>query len=165
MANYLCRWPNGDFSIVNAKTRGEAIEMLDEWGNAEQAILSRLTDCMFDFRLSDDGQIELVDIGESTHACILETCYPDLDEAFATAEWDEDGPDYSEKGRKQIREAVELERTRLSGSQPLAKEAETGLGREIQKQTGAANVVVNRMVREVAKRRLTSREGEGRKPN
>ena len=42
MANYLCRWPNGDFSIVNAKTKCDAIEMLDEWGNAEQAILSRM---------------------------------------------------------------------------------------------------------------------------
>ena len=76
MANYLCRWPNGDFSIVNARNKGDAIEMLDEWGNAEQAILSPLTDCMFDFRLSDDGHLELVDVGESTHDCIMETCYP-----------------------------------------------------------------------------------------
>jgi hypothetical protein len=52
MAIYLCRWPNGDFSIVNAKTKGEAIEMLDEWGNAERAIISRMTGCMFDFRLA-----------------------------------------------------------------------------------------------------------------
>jgi hypothetical protein len=71
MANYLCRWPNGDFSIVNAKTNGDAIEMLDEWGNAEQAILSPLTDCMFDFRLCDDGRIELEDIGDATHDCIM----------------------------------------------------------------------------------------------
>jgi hypothetical protein len=165
MANYLCRWPNGDFSIVNARNKGDAIEMLDEWGNAEQAILSPLTDCMFDFRLRDDGQIELVDIGESTHDCIMETCYPDLDKAFATVEWDEAGLDYSEKGRQQIREAVELERTRQSGSQSPAKEAETELGREIQKQTGAASVVVNRIVKEAAKKRLKSREGEDRKPN
>jgi hypothetical protein len=163
MANYLCRWPNGDFSIVNAKTKGDAIEMLDEWGNAEHAILLRMTDCMFDFRLRDDGQIELVDIGESTHDCILETCYPDLNEAFATAEWDEAGLGYSKRGRQQIREAVELERTRLA--ETPVKEAETELGREIQKQTGAASIVVNRIVTEAAKRRLKSKEGEGRKPN
>ena len=30
--------PNGDFSIVNARNRGGAIEMLDEWGT-----LSRLS--------------------------------------------------------------------------------------------------------------------------
>ena len=165
MAIYLCRWPNGDFSIVNAKTKGDAIEMLDEWGNAEQASLTRLLDCMFDFRLGDDGQIELANIGETTHACIMETCYPNLDKAFATAEWDETGLDYSEQGHRQIREAVELERTRLWDSQPPAKEAETGLGREIQKQLGAASVVVNRIVREAARKRLQSKEGEGKKPN
>ncbi len=165
MANYLCRWPNGDFSIVNAKNKEDAIELLDEWGNAEQVILSRMTDCMFDFRLSDDGQIELADIGESTRDCIVEACYPHLDKALATAEWDESGLDYSERGRKQIRGAVEVERKRLSGSQPPAKEAETEVGREIQKQTGAASVIVNRIVQEAAKKRLRSREGEGRKPN
>jgi len=148
-----------------SKNKGDAIEMLDEWGNAEQAILSPLTDCMFDFRLRDDGQIELVDIGESTRDRIFEICYPNLNKAFATAEWDNDGLGYSETGHQQIREAVELERTRLAGSQRQPKEAETGVGREIQKQTGAASVVVNRIVQEAAKRRLKSREGEGRKPN
>ena len=137
MANYLCRWPKGDFSIVNARTKGDAVEMLDEWGNAEQAILSPLADCMFDFRLRDDGQIELVDIGESTHDCIMEACYPDLDKAFATVECDEAGLDFSEKGRQQIREAVELERTRFWDSQPPAKQAETGLGRQIQSEFSA----------------------------
>jgi hypothetical protein len=122
MAMYLCRWPNGEFSIVNAKTKGDAIELLDEWGNAEQAFLMRMTDCMFDFRLDDDGHIELADIGEST-------------------------------------------RGRLWDSQPPAKEAETGLGREIQKRLGAASVVVNRIVQESARKRLKSKEGEGSKPN
>jgi len=60
MAIYLCRWPNGEFSVVSAKTKSDAIELLDEWGNAEQASLTRMPDCMFDFRLDDDGQIELV---------------------------------------------------------------------------------------------------------
>ena len=165
MAIYLCRWPNGDFSIVNARTKAEVIELLDEWGNAEQAFLTRMTDCMFDFRLGDDGQIELADTGESTHDFVMETCYPELNKAVATAEWDETGLGHSAKGLEQIREAVELERTRLWNSQPPAKEAETGLGREIQKQTGAPSVVVNRIVREAAQKRLKSKEGEGQKPN
>jgi hypothetical protein len=37
MAYYLCRWPNFDFCIVTARNKGDAIEMLDEWENAEQA--------------------------------------------------------------------------------------------------------------------------------
>src|SRR6266851_3298849 len=88
MAIYLCRWPNGDFSIVSARTKSGAIEMLDEWGNAEQASVTRMPDCMFDFRLDDDGQIELADIGEATHDYVMETCYPELDKAFAMADWD-----------------------------------------------------------------------------
>lgn len=91
MAIYVCRWPNGEFSIVNAKTKGDAIEMLDEWGNAEQALLTRMPDCMFTFRLSDDGRIELAEIGEATRDSIMETCYPELDKALATAECDETG--------------------------------------------------------------------------
>ena len=74
MAVYLCRWPNGEFSIVSARTKDDAIELLDEWGNAEQASLTRMTDCIFDFRLSDDGQIELAGIGEATEEYIMGTC-------------------------------------------------------------------------------------------
>jgi hypothetical protein len=165
MAIYLCRWPNGEFSIVNAKTKSDAIELLDEWGNAEQAFLSRMPDCMFDFRLDDDGQIELADIGEATYEHILRTCYPELEKTLEAAEWGDTGKGYSANSRERIREAVESERTRLWVGQLPAKEADTGLGREIQKQTGAPSVLVNRMVREAATKRLQSKEGEGKKPN
>ena len=165
MAMYLCRWPNGEFSIVSAATKDDAIILLDEWGNAEQAFLTRITDCMFDFRLGDDGQIELADIGGSTHDYIMETCYPELDKAFATAEFDETGLGYSAKGREQIQHAVSLERARLREHHTRGREAATALGREIQERTGAASVVIDRIVREAAKKRLQSTEGEGKKPN
>jgi len=35
--------------VVNAKTKDDAIELLDECGNAEQAFITRMADCMFDF--------------------------------------------------------------------------------------------------------------------
>jgi len=165
MAMYLCRWPNGEFSIVNAPTKDDAILLLDEWGNAEQATLKRMPHSMFDFRLRDDGEIELADIGEATHDFIMETCYPELDKALSTAEWQHDGLTFSANGQKQIRDAVERERTRLWSSQPPAKEAETELGRDIQKQTGAASAMVDRIVRQAATKRLQSEEGEGKKPN
>jgi hypothetical protein len=165
MAMYLCRWPNGEFSIVNANTKNDAIVLLDEWGNAEQAWLKRMPDCMFDFRLTDDGEIELGDIGGATRDFIMETCYPELDKVVSAAEWDDDGSDFSSSGQKQIRDAVELERTRLRSSQPPAKDAATELGREIQKQTGAPSVLVDRIVRHAATKRLQTKEGEGKKPN
>jgi hypothetical protein len=99
-----------------------------------------------------------------TQESIMETCYPELGKAVAT-EWEDSGLGYSAKGPDQIWQAVELERTRLWEDQPAAKEAETALGREIQKQTGVASVLVNRIVRDVASKRLKSNEGEGSKPN
>jgi hypothetical protein len=102
MAIYLCRWPNGEFSIVSARTKADAIELLDEWGNAEQAFLTRMMDCIFDFRLRDDGQIELAASGGSTHDGIMETCYPEVNKAFATVEWDEAGQGHSANGSEQI---------------------------------------------------------------
>jgi hypothetical protein len=165
MAMYLCRWPNGEFSIVNAATKDDAIVLLDEWGNAEQALLKRMPECMFDFRLRDDGEIELADIGEATYDFILGTCYPEFEKALSTAESDENGLDFSSEEQKQIRDAVERERTRLWDSQSLAKKAETELGRDIQKQTGAPSVLVNRIVRQAMTKRLQSKEVQGKKPN
>jgi hypothetical protein len=165
MTLYICRWPNGDFSVVSARTKSDAIELLDEWGNAEQASITRMPHCMLDFRLDDNGMIELADIGGATHDLIMQSCYPELDRAFATAEWDESGSGYSTQGQEQIRKAVELERSRHWDSQPRPKDAHTALGREIQRQTGAPSVVVDRLVREAAKKRLESKEGEGKKPN
>jgi len=165
MAIYLCRWPNGEFSIVSAKTKSDAIELLDEWGNAEQASLTRMQDCMFDFRRDDEGRIDLADIGEASYDHIMGTCYPELERVLETAEWDDTGQVYSADSSKRIRAAVESERTRLWSNQPPVKEAQTERGREIQKQTGAASVVIDRMVRATATKRLRSKEGEDRKPN
>jgi hypothetical protein len=163
MATYLCRWPNGDFSVVSARTKGDAIVMLDEWGNAEQATITRMTDCMFDFRLNDDGRVELADIGEAAEEFIMETCYPELQKALGAAE--SESAENPLKYQEQIREAVERERNRLWDNQPAPKRAETQVGRDIQKQLGAAGVVVNRIMREVVNKRLQSKEGEGKKPN
>ena len=165
MAVYLCRWPNGEFSIVSAPNRADAIELLDEWGNAEQAQLSRMESCMFDFRLSDEGDIELAQVGEHTHEVIMDKCYPVLDEALGTAEFDDQCQGYTQKGQEAIRAAVECERTRLWDSQPPPKEADTELGRQIQRQFDAPSVMVNRTVRRMAKKILRSEAGDSEKPN
>jgi hypothetical protein len=120
---------------------------------------------MFDFRLDVEGQLELADIGEATHDHLMRTCYPELEKALETAEWDDTGVAYSADSRVRIREAVESERKRLWSNQPPAPEAQTEVGRQIQKQTGAASVVINRIVRRAATKRLKSKEGEGKKPN
>ena len=120
---------------------------------------------MFDFRLSDQGDIELAQISECTNEIIMETCYPVLDEALGTAELEDQGHEYTQKGHEAIRKGVECERTRLWDKQPPPKDADTQLGREIQRQLDAPSVMVNRMVRRMAKQVLRSEAGEGEKPN
>lgn len=81
---YLCRWPNGDFSIVKADDRKTAVVQLDEWAGAEPDWLTPMDACMIDFRLSDKGEIELTEFGEETADFIWDKCYPELDRVLLT---------------------------------------------------------------------------------
>jgi hypothetical protein len=42
MPVYLCRWPNGDLTVVGASNKQEAIGLLDEFGNADHAEFFKL---------------------------------------------------------------------------------------------------------------------------
>ena len=79
---FLCRWPNGDFSVVKASSKDEAIELLDEIGNAEGSPVTPINDTfMVHFVLTDDGDFELQGWGEETGELIMKRAYPVLDEA------------------------------------------------------------------------------------
>ena len=67
---------NGDVSFVSARTKEDAIVMLDELDNAEGAEISQIRDSMVDFRLNDEGDLELAEFGESCRDAILEKAYP-----------------------------------------------------------------------------------------
>ena len=56
MPVYACRWPNGDFSVVQALDKEAAIIKLDEMDNAEGCPLIKLDECQVHFRLTDDGE-------------------------------------------------------------------------------------------------------------
>ena len=79
MPVYVCRWPNGDFSVVQARDKKVAIIKLDELDNAEGCPLIRLDECQIHFRLTDEGQLELQSFGEETESGIWKFCYPLLD--------------------------------------------------------------------------------------
>jgi hypothetical protein len=164
MAIYLCRWPSGEFSIISARNKADAIVLLDELGDAEQAQVTRMQDCMFDFRLNDDGEIELAEVGEATLGYIMEKCYPVLDQALREAEVNAERG-CSESNPDLILGAVMRERARLWRLQPGPKAAGTELGRVIQEQTGAPSELVNRLMRQAADKVLESDAGEDGEPN
>ena len=76
MPVFLCRWPNGDLSIVAAKNREEAIIRLDEFGNADDADIFQTSDFVVDFKLNHQGKLELSEFGEATYEGIMEKGYP-----------------------------------------------------------------------------------------
>ena len=145
MPMFLCRWPNGEFSIVSATSKDHAIELLDEWANAESAKIMRMPDCMFDFRLNDRGEIDLAGIGEATEEFVREECYPELEHALDTAERND--CDFTPAGLEHIRAAVEHERKRLYKDTTKPKPDETELGRELQREMDMASATANRHVR------------------
>jgi hypothetical protein len=165
MAVYLCRWPNGEFSIVSARTKADAIVELDEVGNADFARIWKIERCLIDFRLNDEGGFEVNDFGGETRDIVMRRCYPELQEAISNAESDNQQGDLTEQGYVQIRNAVEHERKRLRVNLPKGRKADTELGRQIQIQMDTPGAVANRLVRRGARKRLESREGEGGKPN
>ena len=163
---YLCRWPNGEFSLVKADDRKDAAVQLDEWAGAEPAWLVPLERCMVDFRLNDRGEIELGEFGEETCDFIREKCYPELDQVLSSEDVlkHRSGKRNREAANK-IRRAVEQERKRLWHAQKEGAPAKTAVGRELQKRLGTVGVVSDRYVEFAADQILRTKGGERGKPN
>ena len=160
MPLYLCRWPNSDVSVVQARNKTEAIIRLDEFENAEDAQISRLSDFLVDFHLNDEGRLEFGTFGEATADEIMHRAYPELEELKTSAELNDLDPEGEEYAQR-IKEAVEWERKRLWKSGKRSKVPQTEMGKRIQKRTGAATVLVNRWVEELGEKILEEFEPEG----
>ena len=129
---FMCRWMNGDVSFVSARTKDDAIVMLDEWDNAEGAEISQIRDFMVDFRLNDEGDLELAEFGESCRDTILEKAYPRLLEATDCRARDairrlysrrqSDDPQSSGGGKNAPAQADPLSSARNRGGQNTAEE-------------------------------------------
>ena len=81
MPLYICRWRNGSFSAVNARSRKHAILLLSEIGNAEACELFPVTDFMVHFRLKDEADniegaspVELQEFGGETRGYASRPC-------------------------------------------------------------------------------------------
>ncbi|HEV2495313.1 MAG TPA: hypothetical protein VG204_19830 [Terriglobia bacterium] len=129
---YLCRWPNGDFSLVTANTRREALVELDEWAGVHPCQLFPMDSCMVDFSLNDRGEIELKQFGEETEHSIWEISYPEL-HALLSSVLPQDGGEHTAEARESIRQAVQRERTRLWNNQQDSPPAETEIGKVLRK--------------------------------
>lgn len=83
MPLFICRWQDGDFSAVSAASRDEAMELLDELGNADVADLFTVKNFMVHFQLKTEAEnmeepvpVELEGFGEDTYEMLCERVYP-----------------------------------------------------------------------------------------
>jgi hypothetical protein len=152
MPVFLCRWQNGDFSVVKAANKEDAIEFLDEVANAEDCSVTAIRDFMAHFRLRDDGEFELERFGEATHSDIMESSYGVLDKAFLN--------------ETNIQEAVAKERERFwpkDGTRKKSRnEPQTLLGRNLKAILDAPTTTIDRIVKKVATERLKKFKGKGK---
>jgi hypothetical protein len=163
---YLCRWPNGEFSVVKADSRREAIIELDEWAGAEPAWLVPIDQCMIDFRLNDQAEIELLQFGEETADFIWEQCYPALRALLSSDDAVRSGVgERTTSAVEIIKTAVEHERKRLWTASLNGTPAKTELGRELEKRLGTVGVVADHYVEIAANEILRGKTGEKGKPS
>ena len=152
MPLYLCRWTNGDCSFVIAANKGEAIELLDEAGNAEGCPLTAIHDFMVHFRFNEDEVLEFEDFAEDTLDVLVETAYPIMSEALLSAPRDEQTGDFTPEGMEIIKAAVAKERVRVKTKKVAGPGTE--LGRRIKKSTDAPSCLVDCIVDRVAREKL-----------
>ena len=79
MPMFLCRWSNGGCSAVWARDQQDAITKLDV-AEAEPCEIGPLPEFQVHFRLTKDGSLELVDLGDETEPPIWRMAYPLLDQ-------------------------------------------------------------------------------------
>jgi|SRR5579864_2768905 len=157
MSIYVCRWPNGDFSVVDAASRKAAIVLLDEVGNAEVADLFRFRRFMVHFQLRDKVEnleepfpFELEDFGEEAKEFLSTHVYPVYSNAqFPVIEnlpVDETISDRENQlALSKVTDALEVERNRRVGKQK-SDLSENPLIRRSQEVTGMPKALAERLV-------------------
>ncbi len=161
MPVFMCRWPNGDFSFVSARSKSEAVETLDEIDNAEGCALSVVEDFMVHFRLDDDGSFEHEGFGEVTENTIWKE-YPNLDKTLDHVFGKLKGEPLTREDMQVIGEAVGKERERVKAKK--MKQPATHLGQEIKKVMDVPTSMIEREIKKTAMEKLREFKPKG-KPN
>jgi hypothetical protein len=165
MPLFLCRWPNGDCSVVWARNKEDALVDLDQVGNAEGCPIRQVRAFQVHFVLTDRGELALEGLGEGTGEEILSWAYPVLDKALSDAYGDEAYDSYEKlppDRRAAIAHAVEQERGRIEIDQTQMTEPLTELGRDIKNQTDMPTVLIDRLVGEGAMKTLKHFRGRAK---
>jgi len=165
MPLFLCRWPNGDCSVVWARNIEKAIEELDQVGNAEGCPIRQVRAFQVHLALTDRGELALEGVGEGTREEIFSCAYPVLDQALSDAYGDGAYDSYEDlptERRAAIARALEQERSRIDIDETQMPEPVTELGRSLKQQMDLPTVVIERAVRRAATKTLRRFKGRAK---
>jgi hypothetical protein len=165
MPLFLCRWPNGECSVVLARTKDDAIIELDQVGNAEACPITQVRTFQMQFALTDRGELTLDRFGEGTREEVVAFAYPLLQHVLDAAYRGEDYANYQSlpaNRRAAIARAVEQERSRLDVEETATTEPQTELGRDIKNRTDMPTILIDRLVRTRATKKLKNFKGRGK---
>ncbi|MDP2318400.1 MAG: hypothetical protein Q8O42_03545 [Acidobacteriota bacterium] len=165
MPLFLCRWPNGDCSVVSAPHKEDAIVELDQVGNAEACPIAQVRSFQVHFVLNEQGKLVLEALGEGTEEEIVSWAYPVLDQALSDAYGDEVYDSYETlppDRRAAIATAVEAERRSTADDRTPTAEPLTEIGRDLKKQTDVPTILVDRLGGHVATTKLKHFKGRGK---
>jgi hypothetical protein len=165
MPLFLCRWPNGDCSVVLARTKEDAIIELDQVGNGEDCPIAQVRTFQLQFALTDRGELALGRFGEGTKEEVVSFAYPLLQNALDEAYRGEGYEDYESlppNRRAAIARAVEHERDRLDLEETATTEPGTELGRDVKSRTDMPTILIDRLVRKRATKKLRNFKGRGK---
>ena len=130
MPLFVCRWQNGDFSAADARSKEEAVDLLDEIGNAEGCEIFAIDNFMVHFHTTSHTDnfeemlpVRLGGFGEQTHRMLCERMYPSY--CAAISEIDKDRPSVDDvlkeklyAARELLDNALRLERNRQHAIKP-----------------------------------------------
>jgi hypothetical protein len=165
MPLFLCRWPNGDCSVVLARTKDDAIVELDQVGNAEDCPITQVRTFQVHFALTNQGDLALERFGEGTKEDVFAFAYPLLENALDEAYRGEGYADYESlppDRRAAIVGAVEQERGRLGLEGVATPEPQTELGRDVKGRTDMPTILIDRLVRKHATKTLKNFKDRGK---
>jgi hypothetical protein len=149
---------------VLARTKDDAIIELDQVGNAEGCPITLLRTFQIHFALTDQGDLALEQFGEGTKEDVISWAYPLLENALADVYGGKGYQHYESlppNRRAAIARAVEQERRRLDLEAATA-EPQTELGREVKSRTNMPTILIDRLVRKRASKKLKSFTGRGK---
>ena len=165
MPLFLCRWPNGECSVVLARTKDDAIVELDQVGNAEDCPITQVRTFQIQFALTDRGELSLERFGEGTKEEVVTFAYPLLENVLDDAYRGEDYENYESlppNRRAAIARAVEHERNRLDREETATTKPQTELGRNVKSRTDMPTILIDRLVRKRAAKKLRNFKGRGK---